>query len=769
MIDLLKTHFGYDSFLPLQEDIIASVTAGRDCFVLMPTGGGKSLCYQLPAMTRPGISLVVSPLIALMKDQVDALEANGLPAAFINSAQTPGELSQTVRRIRAGEIKLLYAAPERVVEPRFAGFLQTLDVGLIAIDEAHCVSEWGHEFRPAYRELAGLRRACPKAPVIALTATATERVRGDILSQLGLRDPQTFISSFNRPNLTYSVVPKERELLGLLSLLEKHRGEPVIIYCGSRKATEEMAQTLAERGFPAEAYHAGLEPDARRSIQDRFIRDRTPIVVATIAFGMGINKPDVRLVVHYDLPKSVESYYQETGRAGRDGLPAECVLYFSYGGKSRQEYFINQIEDAEERERARWRLEQVISLCSLSACRRKFVLEYLGEEWPDEHCGGCDNCIQPREQYDATEISQKVLSAVIRTGERFGGAHVIHVLRGGKNERIVNQGHDKLSVYGIAADHPRDGLRDLMESLKSKGLLAMSSGEYPTPYVTPRGREFLKNRETLTLARPVARPLESAPDSRNGRNRNGAVSDGNYDTGLFNELSALRREIADGRSIPAFMIFSNRTLQDMARKTPRTPAEFARVSGVGRAKLGDLARPFLERINAYVQERGMPETGNAGDSRESGNDGESGNGGLADEAAPRAVGQSYRETGRIISGGAALKEAAAARGLSAQTVLGHIERLAESGIAVELTHLLPPPERLAAIENAFAIVGDTPLRPVWEELGGEYGYDEIRLARLARRQRPQTGTLPADSPETAPASQDSYAPDPRSMLRLRHC
>ncbi len=749
MREVLKTYFGYDEFLPLQEEIILTVMSGRDCFALMPTGGGKSLCYQLPAMTLPGLTLVVSPLIALMKDQVDALEANGLPAAFINSAQTPEELSQAVRKVRAGEIKLLYVAPERVVEPRFADFLKTLDVGLIAIDEAHCVSEWGHEFRPAYRDLASLRRVCPNTPVIALTATATERVRADILSQLGLRNPQTFISSFNRPNLTYSVVPKERDLSGLLSLLEKHRGESAIIYCGSRKATEDMAQTLTEQGFNAEAYHAGLEPEARRGVQDRFIRDRTPIVTATIAFGMGINKPDVRLVVHYDLPKSVESYYQETGRAGRDGLPSECVLYFSYAGKSTQEYFIRQIEDPEERERARQRLEQVISLGSLSSCRRKFVLEYLGEDWPEENCGSCDNCLRPQEQYDATEIVQKILSAVRRTGERFGAAHVIDVLRGGRGERIRQQGHDQLSVYGIAASYPRDELRDIIEELKRKGLLAASGGEYPTLSVTRRGWDFLKNRETLSLARPaVRRERAAARDSDNA---------GAYDTGLYNELSALRRQIAEQRGIPAFMIFGNRTLQDMARKAPRTPAEFARVSGVGRAKLEDLGGPFLARINAYLREHGMPNSPDVVDSREGGNDG------LAEETAPRVVGQSYRETGRIISGGVSLDEAAAMRGLSSQTIVGHVERLVESGIPVGWEHLLPPSQRRATIETVFEILGDNPLRPVWEELGGQYSYDEIRLVRLARRESREA----SGSPKTDHQLPSSSEPDPRSMLRLR--
>ncbi len=734
MRELLKTYFGYDTFLPMQEEIIGSVMSGRDCFVLMPTGGGKSLCYQLPAMTLPGLTLVVSPLIALMKDQVDSLEANGLPAAFINSTQTPDELRLVVRRTRSGEIKLLYVAPERLIEPRFADFLQTLDVSLVAIDEAHCVSEWGHEFRPAYRELANLRQVCPAAPVIALTATATERVRADILSQLGLSQPKTYISSFNRPNLTYSVVPKENDLFGLLSALGRHRGQSAIIYCGSRKATEEMAETLSERGFPAEAYHAGLEAGQRRSIQDRFIRDRTPIVVATIAFGMGINKPDVRLVVHHDLPKSIESYYQETGRAGRDGLPSECVLYFSYGGKSRQEYFINQIEDAEERERARQRLEQVISLCSLSSCRRKFVLEYLGEEWPDADCGGCDNCLQPREKYDATEIAQKVLSAVIRTGERFGAAHVIGVLRGSKGERILQQGHDQLSVYGIAANHSRNELRDLVEDLKREGLLTVSDGEFSTLEVSRKGRDFLKNRETLSLSRRVTKDDRAETRGRRGRDEGVA-----YDTGLYDKLSALRRQIAEKRGVPAYVIFNNRTLQDMARKAPRTPAEFAGVSGVGRAKLEDLGELFLDCINAYAQEHGVPETASVNESR------------------PRILGQSFRETGRLISAGASLEEAAESRGLTVTTIVGHLERLVETGITVEWAHLLLLPERRAAIEVAFDVVGEELLRPVWEELGGEYSYEEIRLVRLARRYSTHYSLAP----------QGGERPDPRSMMGRR--
>ena len=622
VLDLLKTHFGYDSFLPRQEEIVSSVMEGRDGFVLMPTGGGKSLCYQLPALALGGVTLVVSPLIALMKDQVDALRANGIPAAFINSSLTQAQIARVEAMAREDRFRILYVAPERAVLPDFQDFLEQLDVKLVAIDEAHCVSHWGHDFRPAYRELKTLREVCPNAPAIALTATATKPVREDILAELGLREPEVFISSFNRSNLSYSVEPKEHSLDALLALMEKHRGESAIIYCTARKATEEMAHTLSRRGFKAEAYHAGLEPADRRAVQDRFIRDETPIVAATIAFGMGIDKPDIRLVVHYDLPKNLEGYYQETGRAGRDGMPSECVLFYSYADKAKQEYFLEQIEDAEEQERGRQRLNQMVAFCRLMTCRRKYVLEYLGEEWPERNCGNCDVCSSPRETFDATEIAQKILSAVIRTGERFGAGHVIRVLLGASTKRVQELGHDKLSVFGIAGGHSLDELRQLVDTLLDEGLLSSSEGQYPTLQVTPEGRAFLKARKPLALTRPIVQDRGSAylgPETsgrrgsnRRGRNRSLDDSDAApYDERLFQELSALRKRIADERNVPAYVIFSNRSLQDMTRKVPRTPVEFIRISGVGEVKQRDFGRPFLQLISDYVTQHGIKGQRNA--------------------------------------------------------------------------------------------------------------------------------------------------------------
>ena len=707
MLDLLKTHFGYDSFLPHQEEIITSVMAGNDTFVLAPTGGGKSLCYQLPALALEGLTLVVSPLIALMKDQVDGLIANGIRAGFINGSLTPPQIARVEELTRNGRFKILYVAPERAVLPDFRGFLRQLNVGLLAIDEAHCVSHWGHDFRPAYRELKALREVCPGVPAIALTATATKPVRDDILTQLGLRQPKSFISSFNRPNLTYSVEPKKNSLGSLLALLERHRGESAIIYCLSRKSTEEMAGALSERGFKAEAYHAGLGPETRRAVQDRFIRDENTIVVATIAFGMGIDKPDVRVVVHYDLPKNLEGYYQETGRAGRDGAPGECVLFYSHADKAKQEYFLGQMEDAGERERARQRLEQMVSFCRLRTCRRKFVLEYLGEEWPEEDCGGCDVCLTPKEKYDATEIAQKMLSAVIRTGERFGATHIVNVLLGAGTNQVVSKEHDKLAVFGIASNESNAALKDLAEALTSEGLLETSEGQYPGLRVTPRGRSFLNDRESLVLSRR-ALPTGNAP-SANGK--------GDFDVRLYSQLSALRKRLADERNVPAYVIFGNKTLEDMARKVPRTPEEFARTSGVGEAKLRQFSQPFLELISGYAEQHGMPQIS----SRRP-----------VDSLTPPSgiIGETIRESGRLVSSGLSLSETAERRGLKETTILGHLERLVRAGVPITMYSAMPPPERVRRIEEAFAHLGYELLRPVWEELGGDFSYEELRLVRI---------------------------------------
>ncbi|TAL49856.1 DNA helicase RecQ [Patescibacteria group bacterium] len=492
MLDHLKTHFGFDAFRPLQEDIINAVLARQDTLVLMPTGGGKSLCYQLPALLLDGITLVVSPLIALMKDQVDALNANGVPAAYLNSSLCASDAMGVQKEALRGKVKLLYVAPERLASPSFRPFFESLDVCLVAIDEAHCISQWGHDFRPEYRNLRDVRDLFPEAPIIALTATATPQVKEDIVRSLGLRDAKTFISSFNRPNLHYRVQPKYNAFVSLRGMLVGYKDQSVIIYCFSRKDTEELAQNLSRAGYRALPYHAGLLREVRTRTQEQFIRDEVKIIVATIAFGMGIDKPDVRLVVHMDLPKTMEAYYQETGRAGRDGLKSECVLFYSIADRRKQDYFIDQIADEQERARARDKLRQVLAYCEAMTCRRRFMLAYFGETYDQPSCEACDNCVKATETKprDIT-MTQKILNAVLRTGERFGMGYICEVLRGSRNKRVLQNKHDQLSVHGLLRDVSEADLRVRISSLVRTGELEKVAGEYPTLRVSKAGRASL--------------------------------------------------------------------------------------------------------------------------------------------------------------------------------------------------------------------------------------------------------------------------------------
>ena len=618
MLDLLKRYFGYDTFRPLQEEIITSVLDRRDTLVLMPTGGGKSLCYQLPALRFEGLTLVVSPLVALMKDQVDSLRANGIAAAFINSTLSYEEIGHVRARVQRNAVKILYVAPERLALPGFRDFLARLHISLVAVDEAHCISMWGHEFRPDYRTLVDLRGLLPGVPFIALTATATEQVRSDVAEQLELTQPREFVASFNRANLTYTVRPKRRRAIDALAdLLHKHRGESCIVYCFSRKTTEDVAASLSAMGLSALPYHAGLDPALRSETQEKFIRDDALVIVATIAFGMGIDKPDVRLVVHYDLPKSLEGYYQETGRAGRDGLPSECVLFYSHGDKRKQDFFIDRIEDEAERRNAQDKLERMIEFCGLSTCRRKFLLEYFGEAWTQKDCRGCDVCLTPREEFDATIIAQKILSAVIRTGQRFGIAHVSQVLRGADTKRIRELRHDDLSVYGIVTDLSDADVKEIAGLLQAEGLLHKNSREYATLGVTEAGRKFLKDRARLTLARPkpvedpprASRRAALSPDPAQTWRRRSATDEADtaYDPALFDKLRALRRKLSAARNVPPYVIFGDRTLRQMAYYVPQTSENLARVSGVGAVKLEQLGEEFLAEIMAYAREHEIEE------------------------------------------------------------------------------------------------------------------------------------------------------------------
>jgi ATP-dependent DNA helicase RecQ len=591
----LKKHFGYETFRPLQEEIVRDALAGRDVFALMPTGGGKSLCFQLPALLRVGLTIVVSPLISLMKDQVDALQASGVAATFLNSALDGTQARSRLRGLYNGEFRLLYVAPERLMLESFIERVKEWNLAQIAIDEAHCISEWGHDFRPEYRELVRLREILPKVPIMALTATATERVRGDIVQQLGLRDPQCYIASFDRPNLTYRVLPKSAPYDQLLDLLRTRPNDGGIVYCASRKTADSVAVRLNGDGVTARPYHAGLEAQERARNQEMFLRDDVRVVSATIAFGMGINKPNVRFVVHYDLPKNIESYYQETGRAGRDGLPSDCVLLFNPGDVVKQTRFIDEKSESEARI-AREQLRQMVHYAETRECRRSTLLRYFGEDRPNEPCNGCDNCLNPPETFDGTVAAQKFLSCILRvqqkSGFAFGLNHIVEVLTGANTEPIRQRRHNELSTYGIGRELKRDAWQAIGRELLRLGLLEVAPGKFATVQVTSAGRAALRARSAVTLTKQPDKPEAKA------KLRAGAIE---CDEVLFEELRRLRRTLADTRSVPAYVIFSDVALREMARAYPTTPAEFRRIPGVGEQKLKDFAEPFLATIADYVE------------------------------------------------------------------------------------------------------------------------------------------------------------------------
>ncbi|MGD0474386.1 MAG: DNA helicase RecQ [Candidatus Velthaea sp.] len=592
--EALKHHFGFDAFRPLQEEIVADVLSGCDVFALLPTGGGKSLCFQLPALFGDGLTVVISPLIALMKDQVDALTTAGIPATFLNSSLAYSDVRARQRDLDAGAYRLLYVAPERLALPGFSAELERWNVARFAVDEAHCISEWGHDFRPEYRRIAELRERFAAQPFIALTATATDRVRDDIIERLSLRKPRVYVASFNRPNLTYRVVPKARAADSLVTWLRARPDDAGIVYAQSRASVETLAERLTASGIPALPYHAGLAPEVRVRNQERFVRDDVRVMCATVAFGMGIDKSNVRFVVHYDVPKNIEGYYQETGRAGRDGLPAECLLYFSHGDVNKYESFIAEKSDPREIAVARAQLEKMTRYAYSNDCRRRDLLAYFGETLAGENCGACDNCLEPRPVRDMTIEAQKLLSCIYRLRERDGGAfgitHVIDVLLGNYNEKIERWGHQHVSTYGIGADLGRSAWRHLADELVRLKLIVADPARFNVVTLTPAGRRALGERTAIVVREAPVAPVKAR------KAKAAAAAGEEYDAALFAALRTLRRQLADERDVPAFVIFSDAVLRAMARDAPLTATGLRAISGVGDKKLADFGERFLAVI-----------------------------------------------------------------------------------------------------------------------------------------------------------------------------
>ena len=695
-VDFLKRYYGYDRFRPMQEAIIQSIVGGRDTLVLMPTGGGKSVCFQIPALMLPGITVVVSPLIALMKDQVGALLLNGIQAAFYNSTQSSREQRDIEEQCLTGKLKLLYVSPEKLLTESFFGFLRRVHVSLFAIDEAHCISSWGHDFRPEYTRLNVLKEEFPDVPTIALTATADKLTRQDIAQRLGMIDPAIFVASFNRTNLSLQVLPGQNRIQQIVKLLQQKPNTSGIIYCLSRKSCESLSAKLQEKGFGAAFYHAGMDPADRSRTQDAFLRDDVKIICATIAFGMGIDKSNVRWVIHYNMPKNIEGFYQEIGRAGRDGAAAQTVLFYSFADVATYKDMLNENRPA-NLDLQLAKLERMQQYADAHTCRRQILLSYFSEELPDP-CGNCDVCRDPRITIDGTVLAQKALSAIIRTGERVPMNLLIDILRGSRSQAVMQGGYDQVKTYGAGRDLRFDEWRSYLHQLVNIGVVEVA---YDNHYALRRGilaEQVLYGSRKIDLVRPDDAPK---PTVEKTRTKTEATRDE-----LFEQLRVLRKQLADEQNVPAYVVFTDTTLEDMARQKPTTPDALRNVSGVGERKLQLFGKQFLEAITNYV--RGKAEGGG------------------------KPKGSTQLLTLDLFNRGMSLDEIAAERQLTSASIVSHLVQLAKGGYDIDLDTLLnelvTPTER-ADIERGIATVGmpDGRMKAVFDHFAGKYNYAQLTL------------------------------------------
>jgi len=704
----LKHFFGYDEFRLTQLPVIQNVLNGEDTFAIMPTGAGKSICYQLPAMLLPGITIVISPLIALMKDQVDALVANGIYAAFLNSSQSPEEQSRVIKDAEAGNIKLLYIAPERIPanSEAFFTFLRKLNPSLFAIDEAHCISSWGHDFRPEYLKLAVLKTQFPSVPVIALTASADKVTQNDVVERLQLHKPQVFISSFNRPNIYYYIQPKRDAFGHILEYIKKHTDDCGIIYALSRASTEEIAGRLHGAGIKAAYYHAGMEAAERSRVQEAFQRDKYKVIVATIAFGMGIDKSNVRFVIHHDVSKNIEGYYQETGRAGRDGLKSDAILFYSVGDILKLKRFIQNDNNPKQAAISQKKLQLIQDYCEHEGCRRQYLMQYFGEQFP-AYCGSCDYCLSSLEEKDATIDAQKLLSAIVRTGERYGAGYIIDFLRGSASEKI-QPAHKELKTYGVGKNLKKEEWQWMVQQLLYHKFIDKTEGEYQTLKLNEKGWKILKGESDLKLVMKKEKEEVAVYDEQE------------YDKQLFHDLRAVRTDMADREHVPAYAIVPDNALIDLATYLPANFDEMKHISGFGDYKISKYGAGFLKIIKDYTEKHNLESKIHFKKPKKDKKAAPAKAGKPAFSATQKATLEMFRE-------GIKIPEIAAVRNLSIATIENHLAAYVTAG---ELDiHKFVSRSKLEKIVSVIKSTGQVfALKPLKDLLGDEYTYGEIRMA-----------------------------------------